>query len=433
MSGGKWIYNRLVPDGKLRDAMELYPGKTREEVRALVFENLLKRLIPGMLAAGLFLLLAVFYGKEKQEEPGIVRPLPGYADALEKIQLELGEEVKTFFLTVGAQEYEEAQIEVLHQKAELYLNEVVLGENESLERVTKALVFPDSLPENGAKIYWSTDAPWLITSKGEVLNAQLKAEAVTRITAEIQYGSECRYYHAQVTVYPAEYSGQEAILKQVSDELSLQEEATRTSRRFYLPETVQGYRVTRVTEESYGVSSFFVLLALVVPMLLYSGFYGSLDTKRKQRKELAESGYSEFVTKLSLLLVAGVSVRQAFTRLADEYEKNYGAKHVLSMELKVTRQELDNGCSEVVAYEEFGRRLGVLAFRRMASLLTQNVSKGVQGMRMLLLQEAKEVMAQEKATIRQRGEQAGTKLLLPMMGLLLLVFAILLVPAFQSF
>jgi len=381
----------------------------------------------------LFLLLAAFFGKEKQEEPGILRPLPGHADTLEKIQLELGEEVKNFYLTVGAQEYEEEQIEKLYQKAELYLDEVVPGENESLERVTKALVFLDSLPETGARIYWSTDAPWLITSKGEVLNEQLKKEAVTRITAEIRYGSESRYYHSEVTVYPAEYTGEEAILKMVEDELSLQEEATRTSERLYLPETVQGYRVTHVTKESYGVGSFFVLLALVVPMLLYSGFYGSLDTKRKQRKELAESSYSEFVTKLSLLLAAGVSVRQAFTRLADEYEKKYGTKHALAMELKVTRQELDNGCSEVMAYEEFGRRLGTLAYRRMASLLTQNVSKGVQGIRMLLLQESKEVMAQEKATIRQRGEQAGTKLLLPMMGLLLLVFAVLLVPAFQSF
>ena len=54
-------------------------------------------------------------------------------------------------------------------------------------------------------------------------------------------------------------------------------------------------------------------------------------------------------------------------------------------------------------------------------------------MKGLLLQEAKEVMAQERATIRQKGEQAGTKLLLPMMGLLGLVFAILLVPAFQTF
>ena len=172
---------------------------------------------------------------------------------------------------------------------------------------------------------------------------------------------------------------------------------------------------------------------MVVPLLLYSGYFGSLDTRRKERKEQAENCYSEFITKLSLLLAAGNSVRQAFLRLAAEYEKNYGASHVLAAELRVTKQELDNGRSESVVYEDFGRRIGVLAYRRMASLLTQSVSRGVQGMRTLLLQEAKEVMAQEKAHIRQKGEQAGTKLLLPMMGMLFLVFAILLVPAFQSF
>ena len=134
-----------------------------------------------------------------------------------------------------------------------------------------------------------------------------------------------------------------------------------------------------------------------------------------------------------MLLAAGNSVRQVFIRLAAEYEKNYGVSHVLAAELRVTKQELDNGRSETIVYEDFGRRIGVLAYRRMASLLTQSVSRGVQGMRTLLLQEAKEVMAQEKAHIRQKGEQAGTKLLLPMVGMLFLVFAILLVPAFQSF
>ena len=131
--------------------------------------------------------------------------------------------------------------------------------------------------------------------------------------------------------------------------------------------------------------------------------------------------------------MAGISVRQSFVRLAEEYEKNYGPDYVLTKELRVIKQELETGRSEAVVYEDFGRRIGVPAYRRMASLLTQSISKGVQGMKSLLLQEVTEVMAQEKALIRQKGEQAGTKLLLPMMGMLLLMFAILLVPAFQSF
>ena len=35
----------LLPGGKLRDAMELYPGKTREEVQEIVWKELVKKLV----------------------------------------------------------------------------------------------------------------------------------------------------------------------------------------------------------------------------------------------------------------------------------------------------------------------------------------------------------------------------------------------------
>ncbi len=158
-----------------------------------------------------------------------------------------------------------------------------------------------------------------------------------------------------------------------------------------------------------------------------------VEELQKQRKEQAENSYSEFIAKLSLLLATGISIRQSFFRLAKEYEEHYGEGHILTIELKVTKQELEHGYSESAVYDMFGKRMGVLVYQRMASLLTQNVSKGIQGIQTLLLQEAKEAMAQERTNIKIKGEQAGTKLLLPMMGMLVLVFAILLVPAFWSF
>lgn len=428
----QWFKKLLVPEGKLRDALELYPGKTREEVRELLYREVVRRLWPGGIAAVFFLIMAVVAGRETEEE-GIVRPDPGKAAVSVRIQLELESGWKSLPLQIGAREYEESRIEELHREAEEYLAEVVVGENESLEKVTEALVFPSTLPSAGGEIYWRTDAPWLVTAEGEVLNKDLENPAKVQITAEISYGSERRCFTRVATVYPAEYTGEEAVLRAVQKELLVQEEASRKSERFFLPEEVLGYRILPEEDGGFGASAFLMLLAVAVPMLLYSGYFGSLDTRRKKRKEQAEGCYTEFVTKLSLMLAAGISVRQAFVRLAEEYERNYGAGHILAEELKVTKQELDNGRSETVVYEEFGRRIGVLAYRRMASLLTQSVSRGVQGMRNLLLQEAKEVMAQERANIRQKGEQAGTKLLLPMMGLLFLVFAILLVPAFQSF
>lgn len=422
----------LVPEGRLRDAMELYPGKTREEVRELLYREVRKKLLPGIAAALLFLIMAVLIGQTPKEE-GILRPAPGKEPVPVQVQIGLETGSAELSVSVGALEYEESRIEELHREAEDYLDTLVPGENERLEKVTERLVFPETLPATGGEISWSTDAPWLVTSEGEVINLNLAEPEQAEITAKISYGTEQRIYSRVITVYPAVFTEEERLLLQVQEELASLEEETRTKERFFLPEQVLGYPVQQAESGGAGAGAFLVLLAVVLPLLLYFGYFGSLDTRRKERKEQAEGCYSEFVTKLSLLLAAGNSVRQAFVRLAAEYEKNHGPGHVLAAELRVTKQELDNGRSETVVYEDFGRRIGVLAYRRMASLLTQSVSRGVQGMRSLLLQEAKEVMAQEKAHIRQKGEQAGTKLLLPMMGLLFLVFAILLVPAFQSF
>lgn len=423
----------LLPDTKLRDAMELYPGKTRAEVQEIVWKELVKKLILGGIGMIFFVVLAVTYMRKAPQQAGIVRPAPGMASHKEEILLETAEGWKELTLEVGALEYEEAQIELLHQAAEGYLEEAVLGGNVCWNEIKTDLVFPEALSEYGGRIYWSTDAPWLITAKGEVKNRDLEEAEQVTITAKIFYGSEYRYFSRLVTVCPVEYVGEAAILRKVQLELQQQEQASRTSERFLLPERVLDYPVKEAGDDGFQVAAFFVLLAVVVPMLLYSGYFGSMDTRRKERKEQAESGYLGFITKLSLMMAAGISVRQAFYRLAEEYEKNYGKKHMLTAELKVTKQELDNGHSELEAYDAFGRRIGVLAYRRLASLLTQNVSRGVQGMKQLLLLEAKEVMAKERAGIKIRGEQAGTKLLFPMVGLLFLVFAILLVPAFRTF
>jgi len=428
----RWIA-WLLPEIKIREAMELYPGKTRGEVKELLRKELAGKLLWGGAVMLLFLVPAVYLFQSKPEQPDIIRPAPGRGAVTEEISVETTEGWKNLTLEVGSLEYEEKQIEELHCAAERYLETCILGENESWEAITTTLFFPEKLQESGGRIDWSTDAPWLITSGGEVQNAELTAPEQVKITAKIYYGTEYRYFSRVATVLPMEYTGEEAVIRMVQKELQQQEKASRTSERFVLPERISGYSIRQSGRKTYDAAMFLLILALALPVFFYVHYFSDLDTKRKKRKEQAESGYLNFVTKLSLMMAAGVTVRQAFVRLADEYEKNYGAKHMLTAELKVTNREMEHGQSEQEVYEAFGRRIGVLAYRRLASLLSQNVSRGVQGIRQLLLIEAKEVMAQERAGIIIRGAQAGTKLLLPMTGLLFLVFAMLLVPAFQTF
>ena len=396
-------------------------------------KNLNKQLLLTGGMSVVLVIIAVFLENRTQEPNRVIsRPFVGQNGVMETILVELGDEIKELPLSVGAVEYTPEQLEELQKKTEQWVLRILPGQNESLEYVTENLVFPLQT-EEGGEIRWSTDAPWLIKSDGTVCNETLETSMPVEITAKIAYGPEMRVFSCMVTVQKREYSEEELFLHRLEDVLREQEEATRTEQVFELPEKVQGAAIFVKESDNFSVSAFLFLVAFLLPVLVCSNYFSEKEKKEKLRKAEFADAYVEFITKLSLLMAAGVTVRQCFYRLAEEYEKNYGEAYALTKELKQAKQELDHGYSESLVYDSFGRRCGVLSYQRMASLLVQNNSKGIQGIRGLLLQEAGEVMAQEHANIKVRGEQAGTKLLLPMMGLLFLVFAILLMPAFQSF
>ena len=68
----------------------------------------------------------------------------------------------------------------------------------------------------------------------------------------------------------------------------------------------------------------------------------------------------------------------------------------------------------------------------VASVLVQNLTKGSAGVLPLLRKEAAEAFCDRREQAKQRGEEAGTKLLLPMAGILIIILAMILVPAFLS-
>ena len=91
------------------------------------------------------------------------------------------------------------------------------------------------------------------------------------------------------------------------------------------------------------------------------------------------------------------------------------------------------GVSEAKVYEDFGKRCGVPAYRKLGVLLANNLKRGSRDLTGVLEQEAAEALEGRTAEVRRQAGEAGTKLLLPMFGMLCLVFAIIMVPAFLSF
>ena len=82
--------------------------------------------------------------------------------------------------------------------------------------------------------------------------------------------------------------------------------------------------------------------------------------------------------------------------------------------------------------ENFGRRCDVQVYIRLGALLSQNLRKGTKGLTELLKLESIQAFEERKAQAKRLGEEAGTKLLLPMFLMLAVVLVIVIVPAFLT-
>ena len=129
-----------------------------------------------------------------------------------------------------------------------------------------------------------------------------------------------------------------------------------------------------------------------------------------------------------------------FQKIVDDYElekeSRKGKQKVESFgyeELCKTYYEMKSGSSEHAAYIAMGERIGLAEYRRLTTLLVQQLEKGSKTFLQSLQQETVEAFEKKKRFAREAGEKAGTKLLLPMGLMLFVTLVIIMVPAIFSF
>ena len=150
----------------------------------------------------------------------------------------------------------------------------------------------------------------------------------------------------------------------------------------------------------------------------------------KKKKTGLMMDYASFLYKLTSLLRAGLTIRGAFEKIAETKQVR---KHYIDEEVRKCCNEMRSGIAEAQAYENFGRRCQIPEYIKTGTLLAQNLRKGSDGLADLLEAEALRGMEERQNLARKLGEQAGTKLLFPMMLMLGVVMVILMAPAFLSF
>ena len=159
------------------------------------------------------------------------------------------------------------------------------------------------------------------------------------------------------------------------------------------------------------------------------------QAESEKKKQEEKRKYPEILQKITLYLEAGLTVRAAVNKIAEDYEqtRKKGAKEQAAYEeLLIAVREIRMGVSEGAAYEKFGKRTGVREYIRLSTFLTQNVKKGSTMLLQQLREEAKEAEEMRMRNARKLCEEASTKLLLPMIMLLLVVMILIMFPAFSN-
>ena len=173
------------------------------------------------------------------------------------------------------------------------------------------------------------------------------------------------------------------------------------------------------TDMVYGI---FVLVILVISFFVPDG---ELDNKIKKRRTSIQLDFPDFLNKLILLINAGMTVTRAWEKIVTDSKKN----SVLYEELSLTIADIRGGKSEMHAYEDFAKRCKIPEITKFASVVVQNMKKGNSEMVSILRLQAAECWEMRKRAAKRLGEESATKLLFPMMLMLIAILIIAAAPA----
>lgn len=314
-------------------------------------------------------------------------------------------------------------------KAREMLPAYLMGENESLKNVTTDLNFITRVPDTYVEVQWVERGSEFFSYDGEIKeDLELLEMVELKVSAILSCQGISEDYETTITLMPKSLKVSEALLNQIEK----QQEEKPENEVLILPDTYEGKTVTWKKVPDYTFLWIFVLTVLSV-LLLKLGQKRDVEEEKKKRQERLEREYAQIVSKFTMLLSAGLSVRNAWERIVLLYRRKEDTQNIVFQELNWGLMQMQKGVPELEVYEVFGIRTGLVHYKKMMAIFISDRKRGSVNLLDAMNQEMLLAWEEKKRKTRQHGEKIGTKLLIPMMGMLGIVFVIILVPAFLSF
>ncbi len=379
----------------------------------------------------LFLTLAV--GISEKQEKNIITHITRDEKTDREYSLQIdkndgGKEQVT--LHVARKQYTEKQIEKIFNKRKSELIKAVLGKNESQDKVSQNLNLVTEIGEEEIFVSWTISDSSKISYDGELSEKIAKEGEAVTLTATMTLEKNTCDYSFTVNVFPPQKT--ERLGEQLQEYVNGNE---KDKVQVKLPDEIDGEKV-HYRSISSKISGYVLIIGFIISVGLFFLKDKELKKQVEERNRQLFNDYPEIVSKILLYYSAGLSIRGTIERIVKAYEEEkadnakwyrYGYE-----ELSMCLMKMKSGVSEISAMNQYGARCKLHCYIKLAGLMEQNMRRGTKELSLVLKGELKEAMNEKKNQMLRNGGQISTKLLGPMVIMLLIAIVIIMVPAFMS-
>lgn len=399
-------------------------------------------LITGIVAS---VLLIIDARKSMVSQKTILRHSYGEGTAKELLEIRIdGKKLKEKMeLEIAERQYTTLEIKDLFRRAVGQIERLMLAKNESSEEIRSDLNLITKIPGQPIKVEWELDRYDVMDINGKIreevveeLSQNGESGIVVQLKAFLSYTEDetkQAVHEMAVRIYPSKKTGTEALLAEIKEEISEIDSKNKTQPMIQLPDEVNGKEISYYYPMDFRCVTVLVLGVVIVLLLFFLDKQNDKKVSDDKIQQMMRD-YPQIVSQLNLLLSAGMSTKSAWKKIVDEYrkKKNQGNRRYAYDEMETAWNEMCSGVPERECYEQFGARCKLQAYMKLGTLLSQNLRKGTKGLTDMLRLEGIHAFEERKALAKRLGEEAGTKLLLPMFFMLAVVMIIIIVPAFLS-
>ena len=332
-------------------------------------------------------------------------------------------------INVAERSLSEKEAEQIFENAIPVLEENLIGENESFNQITENLQFIETVPGMPVEVTWTGEGMQYFDSDGGLReDVKILEPLELKLTALLTCQNYSSDFERVILLYPREKSVERTLLESIEQA----EKENPQNGVLILPKSYEGSVIR--WKKPIDRSFFYIFLFSLGSILcLKIGRKTDEELEKKKRLEELEREYAQIVSKFSMLLTAGLSVKNAWERIVVLHRDTKESSNLVYREMNWACREMQKGVAELEVYEAFGKKTGLIHYKKLMALFITYKRRGGGNLLDAMNQEMMQAWEEKKRKTKQQGEKIGTKLLLPMMGMLTVVFIMILVPAFLIF